>query len=100
MLREHPGRHSPMLVPDPADGRVWDDYPVRLRSGSGERRPEWKVYMSQPHPRRGPLVLEPAERQEQELERHVLARTGSQQAAYRAAIILRPADRQTDQQIA
>jgi transposase len=50
------------------------------------------------HSRRGPLVLEPAERRE--LERRVLARTGSQQAGYRAAIILRAADRQTDEQIA
>lgn len=54
--------------------------------------------MSQPQRRRGPLVLEAAERQE--LERRVLARTGSQQAAYRAAVILRAADGQTDEHIA
>ena len=54
--------------------------------------------VSPSHSRRGPLLLEPAERRE--LERRVLARMGSQQAAYRAAIILRAADRQTDEQIA
>src|SRR5919199_150711 len=54
--------------------------------------------VSQPQRRRGPLVLEAAERQE--LERRVLARTGSQQAAYRAAVILRAADGQTDEHIA
>ena len=60
---------------------------------------EWKLSKVSPsHSRRGPLLLEPAERRE--LERRVLARMGSQQAAYRAAIILRAADRQTDEQIA
>ena len=48
-------------------------------------------------PRRGPIVLEPAERRE--LERRGAARTASQQAAYRATIILRAAG-QTDARIA
>jgi transposase len=51
-----------------------------------------------PKPRRGPIVLTPDERRE--LERRVAARTGSQQAAYRAEIILRAAAGQTDEQIA
>jgi transposase-like protein len=49
-------------------------------------------------PRRGPIVLEPAERRA--LERRGAARTASQQAAYRARIILRAADGQTDECIA
>jgi transposase len=49
-------------------------------------------------PRRGPIVLEAAERRE--LERRAAARTASQQAAYRAKIILRAADGQTDERIA
>jgi transposase len=49
-------------------------------------------------PRRGPIVLEPAERRE--LERRAAARTAAQQAAYRARIILRAADGQTDARIA
>ncbi len=49
-------------------------------------------------PRRGPIVLEPAERRE--LERRAAARTASQQAAYRAKIILRAAEGQTDERIA
>lgn len=44
-------------------------------------------------PRRGPIVLEAA-------ERRAAARTASQQAAYRAKIILRAADGQTDERIA
>src|SRR5712691_1100685 len=48
--------------------------------------------------RRGPIVLEAAERRE--LERRAAARTAAQQAAYRAQIILRAADGQTDQRIA
>jgi len=51
-----------------------------------------------PIPRRGPIVLEPAERRE--LERRGAARTASQQAAYRARIILRAAEGQTDECIA
>src|SRR5437867_3507191 len=51
-----------------------------------------------PTTRRGPIVLTAEERRE--LERRVVARTGSQQAAYRAQIILRAADGQTDPQIA
>jgi transposase-like protein len=49
-------------------------------------------------PRRGPIVLEAAERRE--LERRAAARTGSQQAAYRAKIILRAAAGQADARIA
>lgn len=49
-------------------------------------------------PRRGPIVLEAAERRA--LERRAAARTASQQAAYRAKIILRAADGQTDERIA
>ena len=49
-------------------------------------------------PRRGPIVLEAAERRE--LERRAAARTASQQAAYRAKVILRAADGQTDARIA
>ena len=49
-------------------------------------------------PRRGPIVLSADERRE--LERRVAARTGSQQAAYRAQIILRAAAGQTAEQIA
>jgi transposase len=49
-------------------------------------------------PRRGPIVLTADERRE--LERRVAARTGSQQAAYRAQLILRAAAGQTDEQIA
>jgi len=49
-------------------------------------------------PRRGPIVLEAAERRE--LERRAAARTASQQAAYRAKIVLRAADGQTDERIA
>jgi transposase len=49
-------------------------------------------------PRRGPIVLTADERRE--LERRVAARTGAQQAAYRAQIILRAAAGQTDEQIA
>src|SRR5262245_13285518 len=49
-------------------------------------------------PRRGPIVLEAAERRE--LERRAAARTASQQAAYRAKIILRAAEGQTDERIA
>jgi hypothetical protein len=52
--------------------------------------------MSTPH--RKPIVLEAAERRA--LERRVAARTASQQAAYRAQIILRAADGQTDDRIA
>jgi transposase len=51
-----------------------------------------------PKPRRGPIVLTPEERRE--LERRVVARTGSQQAAYRAEIILCAAAGKTDEQIA
>jgi DNA-binding CsgD family transcriptional regulator len=47
---------------------------------------------------RGPIVLEPAERRE--LERRAAARTAAQQAAYRARIILRAAEGQTDARIA
>ena len=49
-------------------------------------------------PRRGPIVLSADERRE--LERRVAARTGSQQAAYRAQIVLWAAAGQTDEQIA
>jgi len=49
-------------------------------------------------PRRGPIVLEAAERRE--LARRVAARTASQQATYRARIILRAAAGQTDAGIA
>jgi transposase len=49
-------------------------------------------------PRRGPIVLETAERRA--LDRRAAARTASQQAAYRAQIILRAADGQTDERIA
>lgn len=49
-------------------------------------------------PRRGPIVLEAAERRE--LARRAAARTASQQAAYRAQIILRAAAGQTDASIA
>jgi transposase len=49
-------------------------------------------------PRRGPIVLEAAERRE--LARRAAARTASQQAAYRAQIIVRAADGQTDERIA
>lgn len=49
-------------------------------------------------PRRTRLLLTSKERDE--LERRVTARTSSQQAAYRAHIILRAADGQTDGQIA
>jgi transposase len=48
--------------------------------------------------RRVPIVLEEAERQE--LERRVAARTGSQQAARRAQIILRAAAGEPDARIA
>src|SRR5712691_9342014 len=48
--------------------------------------------------RRGPIVLEAAERRE--LERRAAARTAAQQAAYRAHIILRAADGRTDARIA
>jgi transposase len=48
--------------------------------------------------RRAPIVLEEAERRE--LERRVAARTGSQQAARRAQIILGAAAGQTDARIA
>lgn len=48
--------------------------------------------------RRGPIVLEAAERRE--LERRAAARTASQQAAYRATIILRAAAGRTDARIA
>jgi transposase len=48
--------------------------------------------------RRGPIVLEPAERRE--LERRAAARTASQQAAYRAQIVLRAAEGRTDAGIA
>lgn len=51
-----------------------------------------------PQTRRGPILLTADERRE--LERRIVARTGSQQAAYRADIILRAADGQTDPQIA
>ncbi|HEV8633474.1 MAG TPA: helix-turn-helix domain-containing protein [Chloroflexota bacterium] len=51
-----------------------------------------------PIARRGPIVLEAAERRA--LERRAAARTASQQAAYRAKIILRAADGQTDERIA
>src|SRR5437867_6426031 len=49
-------------------------------------------------PRRGPIVLEAAERRA--LERRAAARTASQQAAYRAQVILRAAAGQTDDRIA
>ena len=48
--------------------------------------------------RRGPIVLEAAERRA--LDRRAAARTASQQAAYRARIILRAAAGQTDARIA
>jgi hypothetical protein len=47
---------------------------------------------------RAPILLEEPERRE--LERRVAARTGSQQAALRARIILRAADGETDAQVA
>ena len=49
-------------------------------------------------PRRGPIVLEAAERRA--LDRRAAARTAAQQAAYRAQIILRAAAGQTDARVA